>query len=343
MTSPPLDYVLPLKWSDDRELDELTAYLRRLALLADVIVVDGSPPELFGAHAAAWQGLCRHVRPAPYGLANGKVSGVLTGMALARHEHVVIADDDVRYDARSLRRVVELLGVADLVGPQNYFDRLPWHALWDTARTLLNRSLGADYPGTFAVRRSTFQAMGGYDGDVLFENLELMRTVRAHGGRVIRPLDVYVVRRPPEAGRFWNQRVRQAYDDLAQPVRLAAELSIVPGLVLALARRRTSWAGSAAFAAVAMAEAGRRRSGGTAFFPARATLFAPAWLLERGVCVWVAVGARVFKGGVPYAGRRLRVAAHSERALRRRLHERSRTNDVAVGEPVGWRHRAVSG
>ena len=36
----------------------------------------------------------------------------------------------------------------DLVRPQNYFEPLPWHARWDTARTLLNRGLGRDYPGT---------------------------------------------------------------------------------------------------------------------------------------------------------------------------------------------------
>ncbi|MDP9416448.1 MAG: glycosyltransferase family 2 protein, partial [Actinomycetota bacterium] len=233
-----IDYVLPLKWGDDADLDELTGYLRDLSRRADVVVVDGSPDELFARHAQEWAGLCRHVRPASYGFANGKVSGVLTGLALARHEHVVIADDDVRYDEGSLRRVVELLDEADLVGPQNHFDPMPWHAAWDTARTLLNRAFRADYPGTFAVRRSTFRGMGGYDGDVLFENLELMRTVRAYGGVVLRPLDVYVVRRPPEARRFLSQRVRQAYDDLAQPGRLAAELGIVPAVLTALARRR---------------------------------------------------------------------------------------------------------
>ena len=37
-----LDYVLPLRWSDDAGLEELTGYLRRLARHAHVIVVDGS-------------------------------------------------------------------------------------------------------------------------------------------------------------------------------------------------------------------------------------------------------------------------------------------------------------
>lgn len=175
--------MLPLRWTDDAGLAELTAYLRRLSARVDVTVVDGSPPEVFARHAEAWRGLVRHLRPDPAlrGV-NGKVTGVLTGVGAARHEHVVIADDDVRYDEAGLLAVHRLLDRVDLVRPQNYFDPLPWHAWWDTGRTLLNRALGADYPGTLAVRRSTFLTMGGYDPDVLFENLELIRTVRAYGG-----------------------------------------------------------------------------------------------------------------------------------------------------------------
>jgi hypothetical protein len=69
---------------------------------------------------------------------------------------------------------------------------------------------------------------------------------------------------------------------------------------------------------VLLAEVGRRRSGGRAVFHGYAALWAPLWLLERAVCVWLAVGWRL-TGGVPYAGRRLVRAAHSTAVLRRRL------------------------
>ncbi|MFC4061221.1 glycosyltransferase [Planomonospora corallina] len=308
-----LDYVLPLRWTEDSGLDELTGYLRGLRRHARVIVVDGSPPELFDRHARRWHGLVTHLRPDPdLDFANGKVSGVVTGMRRATAGHVVIADDDVRYDAAALERVRALLEEADLVRPQNHFDPLPWHARWDTARTLLNRGLSADYPGTFGVRRSSFEWMGGYDGDVLFENLELIRTVRAWGGRELRPPDLYVRRLPPDAGRFWSQRVRQAYDDLAQPGRMAFFLAVLPALAAALLRRRHRAVLAGAGLAAGLAEVGRRRAGGRRVFPADASLFAPVWVLERAVCSWLALAARL-RGGVPYAGRRLRVAAHSVR------------------------------
>ncbi|MEU8106863.1 glycosyltransferase family A protein [Nonomuraea muscovyensis] len=316
-----LDYVLPLRWDDDGPgggaLDELTAYLRRLARhTSRVVVVDGSPDELFERHAARWRGLVVHVRPAAdLRFANGKVNGVTTGLRLARADHVVIADDDVRYDRPALARMRALLDRAHLVRPQNHFEPLPWHARWDTARTLLNRSLGSDYPGTFGVRRGFFLRMGGYDGDVLFENLELIRTVRAHGGTECRPAGLYVRRLPPEAGRFWSQRVRQAYDDLAQPARMAVFLAVLPAAALALLRRRYGLLAAGAGLTVALAEAGRRRAGGRRVFPWTASLFAPVWVLERAVCGWLALAAAL-RGGVPYAGRRLRRAAHSDRWLR---------------------------
>ncbi|MDQ1531419.1 MAG: hypothetical protein QOE37_1524, partial [Microbacteriaceae bacterium] len=56
-------------------------------------------------------------------------------------------------------------------------------------------------------------------------------------------------------------------------------------------------------------------------FPPTAALWAPAWLTERAVCVWLALLA-LARGGVRYRDRRVRLAAHSQRALasRRNAH-----------------------
>lgn len=315
-----ISYLVPIRWRDGGQRGELAGYLATIAPhCAEVIVVDGSPPEVFAANAEAFDDGVTHVPPAEdERWLMGKVSGVRTGLRLASHERVVIADDDVRYDPEELRRAARLLDEHDLVRPQNYFGRLPWHARWDTARTLLNRSFGRDYPGTLAVRRSRLLATDLYDGDVLFENLELIRTVRAHGGSVASPLDLYVARVPPSASHFWGQRTRQAYDDFALPLRMALWLAVVPLLLLSLVGRRLSVPAAAGAVAIATAERGRRRAGGAAVFPASSSLLAPVWILERGVCAWLAVLQRLRFGGVRYGDSVIPVAAHSERQLRRR-------------------------
>ena len=328
--SEPASYVLPIRCGPGGAPADLTGYLAGLAGRVDVVIVDGSAPEVFAAHQRTWAPLgVRHVAPEP-GLdcLNGKVAGVLTGLRLARGDRVVIADDDVRYGAAELERALALLERAELVRPQNYFAPMPWHAAWDTGRTLLNRLCGGDYPGTLVVRRDVVLAAGGYDGDVLFENLELMRTVQAAGGRVATPLDLYVARHPPATAKFAAQRVRQAYDDLAQPWRLALSLAVVPAVAAVALRSRNPGAaagrlGGAAAVIAAAAELGRRRAGGRDVFPPSASLLAPLWVLERGICSWLAVGLRISRGGCPYAGRLIPRAANSRRTLRRRLTSRS--------------------
>jgi len=324
-----VSYVLPLRWTEPGPIEELAGYLRRLGEeVEEILVVDGSPPDLFDRHTAVLRGVARHLRPHPdldFGM--GKANGVVTGVRECSHERVVLADDDVRYEPAPLRRVVELLDEADLVRPQNYFDELPWHARWDTARSLLNRVFSGDptfpvgdFPGTLAVRREAFLASGAYDGDALFENLELMRTIRAAGGTVLTPLDLYVARRPPSTSHFLSQRVRQAYDDFAMPARLGAFLAVGP-LALELARRgRGRSLGVGAVASIGVAELGRRRAGGADRFPASGSLLAPAWIAERAVCSWLALGARL-RGGVRYGEERLPLAANSMRRLRRRYAE----------------------
>ena len=312
-------YVLPLRSEQSVADTELTPYLAWLAARTETIVIDGSPTPVFDTHAAAWGHMVRHVKPAPdLATPMGKVGGVLTGVRLASNDCLIIADDDVRYDDRSMAGVLSTLDSADVVRPQNYFSPLPWHACWDTGRSLLNRLHGGDWPGTLGVRRSVLLRTGGYDGSAMFENLELVRTIVAAGGREAAPLDVFVARRPSSTRHFLSQRVRQAYDELGRPRRLAWQLAVLPITIASIVLAGWLALGAIALGVAALAEAGRRRAGGARYFPVRASLFAPAWLAERAVCSWLALASRVVFGGVRYRGTVLRHAATPLRVLRAR-------------------------
>jgi len=337
-------YVLPLRWSEPGPIEELASYLRSLGesgLVTEVLVVDGSPASLFESHAAALRGVATHLAPhKDLAFPMGKVNGVITGVRECSCERVVIADDDVRYEPAALARTLALLAEADLVRPQNYFSELPWHARWDTARSLLNRVFTGDpdfpvgdFPGTLAVRRGSFLRSGAYDGRALFENLELMRTIAAAGGTVATPLDLYVARQAPSTGHFLSQRVRQAYDDFAIPARIGAFLAIGPGAVELLRRGRGRHLGLAALATIGLAELGRRRANGAERFPFSGALLAPAWVGERSLCAWLALGSKL-RGGVRYGEGRLPHSAASMRRLRRR-YESGESATTEAGAPLG--------
>lgn len=325
---PEATYLLPIKAAEPPG-DELTDYLREVSGWMPVVIVDGSPEPVFRSAHRTWSTFAVHVPPEPaLRFANGKVSGVLTGLLHVATPAVVIADDDVRYTATALRECIAALDAAHLVRPQNHFEPVPWHAAWDTGRALLNRLVGGDHPGTMAVRTSVLAA--GYDGDVMFENLQLMRTVEARGGRCVHRPDIYVRRLPPTTRHFLGQRVRQAYDELARPARLAVQLALAPSIA-ACALRRPRALPVAAAAVAGAAEVGRRRWGGRQHFPARASLMAPLWVVERAVCSWLAVGARL-RGGIRYNGRRIVRAATRPPVARG-----TRAGGVPVRSAMLWR------
>lgn len=302
----PFSYVIPIASPRPYADPEFVGYLESLAQRAELIVVDGSSADVFAENERHWGAHCRHVAPLDHTVV-GKVGGVTTGVSLASHARVVVADDDVRFGPE-LETLVRRLDAADVVLPQNYFDPLPWHAVWDSGRSLLNRVTGGDWPGTLALRRDTFSAAGGY-ADVMFENYELVKTLEAVGGKAEVALDLFVRRIPPTTAHFLSQRVRQAYDELARPARLLMFLPVVPAtLLLILLRRFLALCKAAILAAsalVAAAEAGRRRAGARQFFPLRCSLAAPVWAAERSFCVWAALFARA-RGGVLYRGQRVR-------------------------------------
>jgi hypothetical protein len=317
-------YVLPIRRTTIDRNDDLAAYLEALARLLPVVVVDGSPPSVFAHQAATWPRAIEHVavdEDRRIDL-NGKVAGVVTGLRRVRTAKAVVADDDVRYDPFALSRLAALLDSADVVRPQNVFEPMPWHALLDTGRTLIARATGGDWPGTLGLRLDVYRRAGGYDGDVLFENLELVRTIRAAGGRERVADDLFVARRPPTAQHYLSQRVRQAYDELARPGRMAAQLAVAPLLALSAYRFGAPALGAFALGCAALAECGRRRGGGARVFPLRASLCAPVWVLERAATSWSALALRAVRGGVHYSHGTLRVAANPERVLRERLAER---------------------
>ncbi len=265
----------------------------------------------------------------------GKVGGVLTGVRHASHERIVIADDDVRYDAATLAAVAGLLDAAHVVRPQNVFRPLPWHARWDTARTLLNRATGGDWPGTLGVRRSALS------GD----------------GRLRRPRAVREPRARPDGRRGRRdrarcpRRVRRAAAARGAALSGAARAAGVRRVRTPAAPRRPARAPAGGRGARRRATVARRsaqasrprsrspRSGGGApaarrVFPADTPLWAPLWLAERAVCSPLAVASRVRWGGVRYGGRVLRLAATPMRALRRRHAGSITATSMGLNEPL---------
>ena len=290
------------------EVKQLADYFKLLRVAGcEVLIVDGSPKSVFEAHKISWQGFSRHVAPDPkYTYLNGKVNGVHTGVDLASCERIILADDDIRYSVSDVKRMCGFLDRSEMVRPQNFIAPLPWWARLESARILINRGVlrAGDYPGTCGFRRTTMLRVGHYDGDVLFDNEEIVRHFALNGVRIKYALDFFILKRPPTFIKWLEQRPRQAYEDFVMRAKTAAFISVLPGTLalsfLVNVRAATFLIALMSLVSIALSGGGILRNAAYRFYPITSPLFAPLWILERSISVYWALYWWTRYGGYPF-------------------------------------------
>jgi Glycosyl transferase family 21 len=303
-------YLLPIRRArfSSTEAGELAVYFGALKNAGcDVLVIDGSPATVFDQHASSWHSLCRHERvDRSFGYLNDKVNGIHTGVRLATMEKIILADDDIRYTAAEIDRVCELLDHFEVVRPQNFLSPLPWWARMEAARMLINRATlrTADYPGTCAFRREAMLRVGEYDGDVLFDNEEIIRHFARHGATVNYATNLFVQKRPPTLRKWIEQRPRQAYEDFALRTKTALFFAIPIAAAVAAAvsgwKGLGLWLGVVCLGSFALALLGWQRGTARHHFPWSVCFFAPLWTLERSASTYSAIWWHLVCGGYPF-------------------------------------------
>lgn len=301
---------------DAQEAKEFREYFRFLTGGdCEVLVVDGSSAEVFARHAETWGDVCRHVAvDSQYKYLNGKVNGIHTGIALTAHEAVILADDDIRYTVQDVKRMVDLLQDCDMVRPQNYLQPLPFWARMEAARMLINRAWlkEGDYTGTLGVRRSAMRRHGHYDGDVLFDNEEIVRHFRTQKARIAYARNFFILKRPSTFRKWIEQRPRQAYEDFVMRGKTLF-FALLPfafilscllswqfgGFVWTLLFLIIVAGGSILLAYRGLGDGARR------YFPKSVCLYAPLWIVERAFSTFWAFYWRITRGGYPFGDKLL--------------------------------------
>jgi len=326
-------YLLPIRRANSsaEEANELAEYFGSLSAAGcEVLVIDGSPEPVFQQHDEVWGRFCRHEKvDRSFGFLNDKVNGVHTGVQLASKEKIILADDDIRYRREEIDQVCELLENFEVVRPQNYLAPLPWWARMEAARMLINRATlrTADYPGTCAFRRSTMLRVGPYDGDVLFDNEEIIRHFAAARASITYATDLFVQKRPSTFRKWIEQRPRQAYEDFGLPIKTALFLGLP---LIAVWVAAVFGLGGLLFyllclssLAISLAIGGRFVGAASKYFPRSVCFFAPLWVLERSASTYWALYWHFARGGYPFGDKILskgigrdwisggRIAAHA--------------------------------
>lgn len=303
-------YLLPFRRAifNRSDMDELATYLNMLTQHdCEVLVIDGSPPEVFARNGAALGNAVTHRRvDRRFRCKNDKVNGVHTGVELAACEKIILADDDIRYRPGEIREILRLLDDYEVVRPQNYLHAQPWWAQMEAARMLINRAIlrTGDYPGTCAFRRETMRKIEPYDGDVLFDNEEIIRNFALHGATVSYALDLLVEKRAPRWKKWLEQRPRQAYEDFGLRTKTFFFALLLPLLGLFTlfygASGLLGGLGVIVIGSILLALRGRSRGKAATYFSLHSCFFAPLWILERSCSTYWAFYWYLTRGGYPF-------------------------------------------
>jgi len=305
-------YIILLDRAHD--LRELARYLTTLGVAdCDVAILDPSPRPVFERNASTLRWVGRHLHvPA------GPVDLVRCATAVAACEKVIVASEDVRYTPEAIVRLCALLDVHEVVEPQDYLDPLPWWGGIDAGGILLHRGIEPqpEHGVTFGFRRGAVRSLRSLSAAGGPLDHDQAHRLASCGAEVYAAADVFVRREPRAFGEWLAQRPRLAGNDFTFPVKTAFFLALLPLLLLlAVAgglQLASGYAGVISFAAVGLAVRGRL--GAAAFFPLRACLFAPLWVLERSVSVYWALLRRISGADVETAGTAIPDRARGQRA-----------------------------
>jgi hypothetical protein len=146
--------------------------------------------------------------------------------------------------------------------------------------------------------------VGPYDGDVLFDNEEIVRHFAVNGADVKYALDFFILKLPATLTKWLEQRPRQAYEDFVMRAKTAFFLSVLPvslGLsFLVNVRTAVLFLAVLALLSVLLSSRGMLRNAAYRFFPVSSPLFAPLWIFERSLSVYSALYWRARYGGYPF-------------------------------------------
>jgi hypothetical protein len=267
------------------ELRSLSEYFSTLGVAGcDVVVLDASPLDVVDENRRILRWVARHVA------VNQPLDIVRTATEVAACEKVIVAAQEARYNVADLTELCALLDAHEVVEPQDYLEPLPWWGGIDAGRMLVQRGLDPvpDHGATFAFRRSAVSALRGFDAT---GSADPVRTLALFGAEVHPATELFVRRCPPQLTEWLRERARIADREFDVPAKSALFFALIPmAILLSLlgsARMAVGYTSAVAFLSIVLAIRGR--AGASAFFPLRACLYAPLWVLERSVSVYWAL------------------------------------------------------
>jgi hypothetical protein len=310
--------LIPIKVSALRTLGGFRECCEELILYnfpfdLEIVIADESPEEIF-EEVDSWFERCSrvtHFRPRDEsrGGQNDKMNGIYDAMNYIKYESAILVDDHYRLSVENILQLKPLFSRYDCFKCMVSFQEKNLKALIDVCGMFI---INLTHPfhqfhGHLCFNAQTLSKIGFPSRDGLFDELTLELQFHEHGKTVHFAEGIFLMTvHHTTWGRFLEQRVRYAYENLAFPLRFAWHLCVLPILItcaLFELKYALGWALCLTAGHILLALWGQIKYGGNRF-PVWTFLLSPLWFWFYPFTSWIAAFMRC-SGGIYFGGRKI--------------------------------------
>ena len=282
----------------------------------ELLIVDDCPDHIYG-EIDAWFKDTRavHFRPDKSFKtgANGKLNSVRSGLQLASHDMILLLDDDFRPTAATLDSLKAELEKSPCLKCMVAYISPTVTDLINSCGIFCVNTMTAQrqFCGHIGFHHSIMKRVGFPSSDGLFDELVIERAFQKSGMTAGYARNVFLEIITHGRAKFFEQRLRYAYENMAYPFRFICYLLVCPLLIL------LGWLVSltAVFGAVLLITVcvtiiclvGQRKYAANRY-PRWTFLLACCWFWPYTIYSWLAI-ISYCRGGILFGGRRVRSPA----------------------------------
>lgn len=244
--------------------------------------------------------------------ANDKSNGVCEAFKYAKYDNILLVDDHFRLNRETIIKLEKYFDKYDVFKCMPKFEKYKLSVLIDLCGMFVINILDyrKQYCGHLAFKKSQFEKCGLPCRDALFDEFAFEKHLRKNGYNVgfVRDVSIDAVQEITTK-RFFEQRVRYAYENLAMPFRFLLYMLILPLLIsCAIIDVKVAenliiacTAGVTVIALIGQVLYGRD------ICPKYTFLLSPIWFWFYPVTTWMALVC-FFNGGVSFGGNKVKKA-----------------------------------
>ncbi|MDY7989860.1 hypothetical protein UY286_04925 [Paenibacillus polymyxa] len=317
-----ISIVIPIKVKKETNLDGFITYIKNISnsLVNDdvqIVISDGSNLEIASklhGDLAYLKNVTHFMLEEEYRTGrNDKLNGIYAALKVSKFDNILLIDDHFRITRATLFSLSRYYLIYDLFKTMPKFEKYPVSALIDLCGIYIINLMDyrKQYCGHLAFKKSLYMKVGFPDRDGLFDEFIMEEKLREYNFSIgfVRDVAIEAVQEN-SVNKFFEQRIRYAYENFAFPLRTALFLTILPlTLLLFLSNyiMAIKFIVAISITTITVAGIGQLIYNREAKAPKFTFLFGVFWFWFYPFTTWIAL-FKFFSGGVYFGNRKIKRA-----------------------------------